>query len=97
MTNKQDDRDIKSWPPGSVMIFDNSMTVLRKSDEGMIMITGSTTPKTPTKISGSHYGTGIVIFNDGVKTIKVLWDAGCKEQLCTYDVGMLNYNVIHHG
>jgi len=45
---------------------------------------------------GRHCGVGIVIANDGVQTIRVLWDAGCSEQYKSYDMDAgLNPAVIY--
>ena len=43
-----------------------------------------------------HVGFGIVVANDGKTTIRVLWDARCKQQLCEYFVKGLNGDVIFH-
>ena len=39
-------------------------------------------------------GIGIVVSNDGVSQIIVMWDSSCKKRLSHYDVVSLNPNVI---
>lgn len=42
----------------------------------------------------THVGLGVVVTNDGVKTIGVVWDAGCKSRFEEYKVIDLNPLVI---
>lgn len=41
-----------------------------------------------------HVGLGMVVANDGVNTIHVVWDAGCKEPFKGYEVSSLNPLVV---
>jgi hypothetical protein len=72
---------VAAWPPGSIMVFDNS---------GALANAGSGDQK-------PHFGFGIVVANDGKGKIRVLWDAKCSRQFLEYDVKHLNPNVIRRG
>ena len=71
--------EIKSWPPGTFMVYDNS---------DHRSVTGGMAQK--------HVGLGIVVANDGMFYIRVVWGSNCKHQYLEYDVRTLNPNVIFH-
>lgn len=76
--------DIKTWPPGTLMGFDNRDQLRRYPTE--------------TKRAGytPHTGIGIVVHNDGVKIIHVVWDSNCKDAFSEYNVSNgLNPQVIY--
>jgi len=72
-------RLITSWPPGTFMVYDNTM--MESVQAGR---------------ERKHTGLGIVVANDGVSRIRVLWDSGCSRQFLEYHVEALNPNVIFH-
>jgi hypothetical protein len=74
-----DINDIKSWPPGTFMVFNNADTQA---------VTGGMAPR--------FIGLGIVVANDGMFHIRVVWGSNCKHQYLEYDVRTLNRNVIFH-
>lgn len=79
----KDIHDIKTWPPGAVMLFDNRVELekLRKEDL-------SSTDAVP------HVGFGLVVANNGSGRIQVLWDENCARRYLMYEVRMLNPKVI---
>jgi len=85
-------RDIKAWPPGAVMIFDNQSQIdmLTETERYMLMRVNGQLPE-------AHTGRGIVVSNDGLKEIVVMWDEGCKQRICHYNVYELNLQVVRHG
>lgn len=88
--------EILSWPPGTLMIYDNAGILPTYKSGCTHPVTGQYVPN-PDRDPNAHFGRGIVVANDGVDTIKVLWDAGCKQRLCTYSVRQLNQRVIRRG
>ena len=73
--------DIKLWPPGSFILIDQ--------DEEWKRI-GS-----PAHLKPFH-GLGLVIANDAVSQIWVLWGANCKDGFTEYNVATLNEKSIYH-
>jgi hypothetical protein len=85
--------DIKSWPPGTWMRYDNTHAVhteLAKCYGKFVADIAVVTHKS------RHIGRGIVVANDGISEIHVIWDDGCTKQHCKYDVKFLNADVIFH-
>ena len=73
-------RKIKHWPPGSIMMFNNTDLAWRLERAGSRV--------------KEHVAIGMVVSNDGKDTICVLWDGHCDEPFCVYAVSGLNPTVI---
>jgi len=73
--------DIKSWPPGSFILIDQNAEWKRM---------GSPKHLKP------FVGLGMVIANDGVSQIYVLWGANCKDWFTEYHVKTLNAATMYH-
>lgn len=61
-----DTQDIKTWPPGALMLHDNR------------------------PLGGTRTDIGVVVANDGIRTIAVVWDASCFHSYREYDVKVLH-------
>lgn len=72
--------DIKTWPPGAIMLFDNREQVKKQF-------------KSDSRVK-PHVGFGIVLANDGEGTIWVIWDSNCRDMFTEYFVKSLNTLVI---
>lgn len=79
-----DIRKIATWPPGSIMVFDNAMVIEESRKSDLAMIDAIT-----------HFGFGLVVANDGDKRIHVIWDSNCSKAYLSYDVRFLNPKVIY--
>jgi hypothetical protein len=73
--------DIKTWPPGEFILID-------QNEEWKRM--GSPAHLRP------FVGLGMVVANDGVSQIAVLWGGNCKDGYTEYDVTTLNEATIYH-
>lgn len=73
--------NIKSWPPGAFILIDQ-----RKEWERM----GSPSHLVP------FIGLGMVVANDGVSQIRVVWGANCKASFVEYNVETLNTATMYH-
>jgi hypothetical protein len=72
--------DIRLWVPGSLIVFDQTEMWKQISF-----------PNTEPFV-----GLGMVVANDGVLRIKVLWGANCKKTLSDYNVALLNDDAVYH-
>ena len=73
----KDIHNINTWLPGTQMVFDSASG---KSTDGNVRTT-------------RFQAIGIVIANDGINTISVLWPEHCKNRFITYNVTSLNGKV----
>lgn len=69
---------IRNWPPGSLMVYDSRNLRFPSA----------------TATVYKFQGIGIVIANDGKRSIRVVWDARCNNPFVEYDVTVLNVKVI---
>jgi hypothetical protein len=79
-------QDIKSWPPGSTMCYDNRDLMRQLLNEKHI-----TQKQHDEQV---HFGLGLVVTNDGKQIIHVVWDNVSNEKFKEYDVRFLNPLVI---
>ena len=77
---KRDIHDIKTWPPGTFILYDNREECRKRMDARIV----------------PHQGIGLVVANDGEHMIRVVWGGNCREVYLTYDVRHLNDAVIFH-
>jgi hypothetical protein len=80
----KDIHDIRTWPPGTFILYDN-----RKHVAGWKKFLS-------TSEAVEHVGIGIVVANDGINTIRVVWGANCEKPYLEYNVTSLNASVIRH-
>ena len=75
----KDIHNIRSWPPGTFMVIDQRDEWKRRGS--------------PPNIK-PFVGLGMVVANNGVDRIRVLWGANCRDAFLEYEVARLNPDVI---
>lgn len=71
--------DIESWPPGTFMKFEAVERI--KVKNGNIQVR-------------TFKGIGLVVSNDGISQIAVIWGSNCAKMFNVYDVTALNARTV---
>jgi hypothetical protein len=79
--SKKSLNDINNWPPGEFIMIDQNDEWRRR---------GSPRDIAP------FVGLGVVVANDGIKRIAVLWGSNCRDTYVEYSVDRLNPATMYH-